>query len=72
MKRLEINSTYAYNWRVSDMATIKYEENKQEQTRLAPTIQKSIDETIPEKYSTIASGATTIGIAERAPDESYH
>jgi hypothetical protein len=53
------------------MATIKYEENRQEQTRLAPTIQKSIDETIPEKYSTIASGATTIGSAERAPDDIF-
>jgi hypothetical protein len=40
-----------------------------EETRLAPTIQKSIDETIPKKYSTIALGATTIGSAERAPDE---
>jgi hypothetical protein len=53
------------------MATIKYKDDRQEQTRLAPTIQKSIDETIPEKYSTIASGATTIGSAERAPNESY-
>jgi hypothetical protein len=69
---LEINLTDAYNWRVSDMATIKYEEDRQEQTMLAPTIQKSIDETIPEKYSTIASGATTIGSAERAPGKSYH
>jgi hypothetical protein len=34
-------------------------------------MQQSFDETIPEKYSTIALGATTIGSAERAPDESY-
>jgi hypothetical protein len=42
-----------------------------EETRLAPIIQKSIDETIPEEYSTIALGATAIGSAEHAPDESY-
>jgi hypothetical protein len=53
------------------MVTIKYEDDGQEQTRLAPTIQKSIDETIPKKYSTIASVATTIGSAERALDKSY-
>jgi hypothetical protein len=58
MKRSETNATYAYNWQVSNMVTIKYEDDRQEQTRLAPTIQKSIDETIPKKYSTIASGAT--------------
>jgi hypothetical protein len=26
----------------------------------------------PKKHSTIASGATTIGSAEHAPNESYH
>jgi hypothetical protein len=29
----------------------------------------SFFESIPEKYSTIASGATAIGSAERAPDD---
>jgi hypothetical protein len=41
-------------------------------TRIGADNEKSMDETIPEKHSTIASGATTIGSAERAPDESYH
>jgi hypothetical protein len=34
-------------------------------------MQQLVDETIPEKYSTISLGATTIGSTERAPDESY-
>jgi hypothetical protein len=40
-----------------------------EDKRMAPTIQVSIEETTPEKHSTIASGATTIRSAECAPDE---
>jgi hypothetical protein len=39
--------------------------------KLAPTMQQSVDETIPKKYLTIALGATIIGSAESAPDESY-
>jgi hypothetical protein len=35
-------------------------------------MQKSIDETIPEEDLTVALGATAIGSAERAPDDSYH
>jgi hypothetical protein len=30
--------------------------------RMAPTMQKSIDETIPEEHSTIALGATTFEV----------
>jgi hypothetical protein len=32
--------------------------------RMAPTMQKSIDETIPEEHSTIALGATTFESVE--------
>jgi hypothetical protein len=43
-----------------------------EDTRMALTMQKSINETIPEEDSIVALGATAIGSAKHAPDESYH
>jgi hypothetical protein len=35
----------------------------------SPVKEKSFFESIPEKYSAIASGATPIGSAEHAPDD---
>jgi hypothetical protein len=71
MKQLKIKFNRCIYSTSIEYGDFRVKDDIKEDIRLAPTMQKSIDETILETqfYSTIASGATTIGSAERAPDE---